>query len=224
MCTVRNCDVYHLHSLCSRSKAVGIDNHTTGQGRISAPCSNLGCGQLCQAQPKFVPVEAYKVAAKGPGLPPTMFNKLLSAAAFAALLLAQGTISAPQVLSPRSHKPCTTTAVRPRGEICCIPPTFPDAQHLRHDFKGSDMYHCPRKFSHGSKLYKSPGGCVSQRRVYLNGNRSFLGVDHLHVKTVRQLTRGGGYVEHCGTPGVVGGRGGGIKKLCRKNSVWVIRA
>jgi hypothetical protein len=48
-----------------------------------------------------------------------------------------------------------------------------------------------RKFSHGSKLYKSPGGCVSQRRVYLNSNRSFLGVNRLHVKTVRQLTRVG---------------------------------
>ncbi|KAJ6536130.1 hypothetical protein B0H19DRAFT_1182869 [Mycena capillaripes] len=35
-----------------------------------------------------------------------MFNKLLSAAAFAALLLAQVAISAPQVSSPGSLKPC----------------------------------------------------------------------------------------------------------------------
>ncbi|KAJ6537640.1 hypothetical protein B0H19DRAFT_1180544 [Mycena capillaripes] len=39
-----------------------------------------------------------------------MFNKLLSAAAFAALLLTQGAISAPQVSSPGSHKPCMFVA------------------------------------------------------------------------------------------------------------------
>ncbi|KAJ7251644.1 hypothetical protein C8J57DRAFT_1238468 [Mycena rebaudengoi] len=55
-----------------------------------------------------------------------MFNKLLSAAAFAALLLAQGAISAPQVLSPRSHKPCMSQ----RGDLLHSP-TFPDAQQLQ---------------------------------------------------------------------------------------------
>ncbi|KAJ7218811.1 hypothetical protein C8J57DRAFT_1732149 [Mycena rebaudengoi] len=48
MCTARNCDVYHLHSLWSRSKAVGIDNHTTGQGWIRLRVQIVAAGNCAK--------------------------------------------------------------------------------------------------------------------------------------------------------------------------------